>query len=99
MSAFSGERRSVQFNLIANHSDGAKTYMLFGGSVSVTALAVFLYRDYSFRGESPSLADLISIFREDFGYRENRNDEISQYKQLFDESGLSSHSTQLFVNI
>ncbi|MBR8078570.1 hypothetical protein [Burkholderia cenocepacia] len=99
VSVFSGERRSVQFSLIANHSDGAKTYMLFGGTVSAAALAIFLYRDYSFRGESPSLVDLTSIFREDFGYRENRSDEASQYRQLFDESGIKYHSTELFVNI
>lgn len=99
VSAFSGERRSVEFSLIANHSDGAKTYMLFGGTVSAAALAVFLYRDYSFRGENPSLSDIVSIFRDEFGYRENRSDEASQYKQIFDESGLDRYSAQLFVNI
>ncbi|WP_175887654.1 hypothetical protein [Burkholderia contaminans] len=99
VSAFSGNGRKVEFNLIANHSDGAKTYMLFGGNVSAAALAVFFYRDYSFRGTTPSLADLVSIFRDDFGYRESHSDEVAQYRQLFDESGIDSHSTHLFINV
>jgi len=99
VSAFSGERRDVEFSLIANHSDGAKTYMLFGGNVSAPALATFLYRDYSFRGDAPSIGDLTSIFRDEFGLRDDHGDERAQYKQLFDESGLEGFSTQLFVNI
>src|SRR6266702_1675363 len=31
--AFSGNGRKAAFNLIANHSEGAETYMLFGGSI------------------------------------------------------------------
>ncbi|WP_187293235.1 hypothetical protein [Burkholderia cepacia] len=96
--AFSGSRGDAEFSLIANHSDGAKTYMLFGGLVPVDALSIFLYRDYSFRGESPGGDDLIRIFCDEFGFREGIADEGAQYSKLFHESGLHS-SANLFVNV
>ncbi|WP_124595715.1 hypothetical protein [Burkholderia stagnalis] len=96
--AFSGSRGDSEFSLIANHSEGAKTYMLFGGLVPADALSIFLYRDYSFRGESPSGNDLIEIFRDEFGFRESIADENAQYKRLFDESG-SSHRANPFINV
>ncbi|RQQ21298.1 hypothetical protein DF107_02615 [Burkholderia stagnalis] len=72
--------------------------MLFGGLVPADALSIFLYRDYSFRGESPSGNDLIEIFRDEFGFRESIADENAQYKRLFDESG-SSHRANPFINV
>lgn len=98
--AFSGTGRSAQFNLIANHADGAKTHMLFSKSIPVHALSVFLYRDYSFRGDAPIVEDLTSIFRDDFGYRSGHDDEEAQYENLFSESGIGTEgATPLFVNI
>ncbi len=98
--AFSGNGRKAAFNLIANHSEGAETYMLFGGSIPAIALSAFLYRDYSFRGEAPTANDLVSIFRNEFGFRKNHGDEDDQIDRLFDIAQLEHHGdNQLFANI
>jgi hypothetical protein len=74
--------------------------MLFGGSIPAVALSAFLYRDYSFRGEAPTANDLVSIFREEFGFRNDHGDEKDQFDRLFDLAPLEHHGDdQLFANV
>jgi len=74
---------------------------LFGGAIPIAALSLFLYRDYSFLGESPTIHDLISIFRDEFGFRAEYGAENEQYQHLFsdiEDSDIEYYSN-LFVSI
>lgn len=83
---FSNGGRVAEFQLVPQHWEHAKTGMLFGEKISAVALAVFLYRDFRFAGENATAQDLVKIFRDEFGYREQKNEEVEQFNALFIES-------------
>jgi hypothetical protein len=89
----------ARYNLIEEHAAAAKTHLLFGGNVSAEALSIFFYRDYALQGDTPSLVDLIEIFRDEFGYRTSVADEEAQFSALFHIGEFKAPvSSELFVN-
>jgi hypothetical protein len=75
----------------------ARQYLLRDQRAPVIALCTFLYRNYGFQtnGVSPDPHGLVAIFREDFGYRPDDDDEEFEY--LYDPSILER--TDWFVPI
>lgn len=76
-----GAGNSAMYSLVGNHPSEVLKNLLYGKPLSVGALAIFLYRDYGFDGKNPTISDLISIFREEFGYV---ND--SEFNEIFNSS-------------
>ncbi len=58
----------LRYSLADRHWESALQHLALGTRVPVLPLSTFLYRDYTFLGEEPTAADLLSVFREEFGY-------------------------------
>ncbi|MFN8164131.1 MAG: hypothetical protein U0R26_09970 [Solirubrobacterales bacterium] len=73
------------FSLKDTHWELARKHLLFDQPMPVLPLGVFLYRDFSFTTEGPSLGplDLVQVFREDFGYRADADD--VEFDYLYDK--------------
>jgi hypothetical protein len=58
------------YSLRQNHAALALQHLLYGEPVEAVPLAAFLYRDFGFRTDGPSIAplDLVTVFQRDFGY-------------------------------
>ena len=84
-----GSRRQATYSLVADHASKASTNLLFRKRLGVVALAVFLYRDYGLELDSPDSKGLVSIFRDEFGFRHEIKQEDSDFATLFNvDSGL-----------
>lgn len=95
--------RPPTYSFKPDHADIAMTTMLESKDladkrVPVVPLAVFLYRDFGIDdAEGPTAATLVSIFRDEFGYRANEPTESGEFDKLFlDESGVGD-SADWFV--
>jgi len=64
----SGRDRSTRYSLRNKHWERARTHLAFGAKVPALPLAAVLYRDFGLRTEDPTLAHLLSVFKEEFGY-------------------------------
>ncbi|MEE9925985.1 MAG: hypothetical protein PBV01_21880 [Brucella anthropi] len=73
----SGAGLSTKYSLPTDHAARASQHLL---KLPVVALTAFLYRDYGFRLDAPSVASVVSLFREEFCLRP---DDIAQ-KEAFD---------------
>lgn len=67
------------YALKKDHARLALQHLLFGEPLQVVPLATFYYRDFGFTTDGPSIGplDLITVFREDFGYTSADNAEFS----------------------
>ena len=69
------EDRGGVLSLLDDHSSRAKEHLLYGGVVSADDVAMYLYRDFTFEGDSePEVADVVELFKEEFGYGEDDED-------------------------
>lgn len=57
-----------RYSLKDRHWELAREHLALGNRVPVLPLSAFLYRDYTFLRDEPTAGDLISAFREEFGY-------------------------------
>lgn len=57
-----------KYSLPATHSSLALHHLLYGQKMPVAELSAFLYRDFSLRGDSPTINGLTTIFAVEFGY-------------------------------
>jgi len=71
------------FTLKDRHWELARVQFMGDKPTDVIAVAAFLYRDYSITGAGaePTAADLVTVFRDDFGYRNPEDDE--EFNHLF----------------
>lgn len=81
-----GQRTNARFRLLAGHEHHAAEHMLSNTKIPPLALASVLYRDFGLIGPQPAPDDLLTIFKNEFGYRESVPSEHTQYSALFDES-------------
>lgn len=66
-----------KFSLRDDHAALALEHLLYGEQLEAVALAGFLYRDYGFvSAGSPTVDDLLAVFRRDFGYDEEHGIEF-----------------------
>ena len=79
----SGSRGAVTCSIPDDHAQKAFDNLLFKERVNVGALSVFLYRDFGFISEASDLSVAIAVFREDFGFRFDREDEAKNFDVLF----------------
>lgn len=79
------------YSLPDDHAAQAARHLLFNTRVSVTDLAIFLYRDFGMLGDSFSIFDLIGIFAYEFGYADEKGVAFSDdFSLLFSLQGASS---------
>lgn len=69
--------------LSEGHHDRALEHLLHGNRVSLMALCAFLYRNYGFTTDTPPKPqEMFEVFRRDFGYRPDSDDE--EFGTLYD---------------
>ena len=56
------------YSLRRDHAERALKDLLYGKRLSVAHLSIFLYRDFGFLGDAPTVEDLIDVFAVEFGY-------------------------------
>lgn len=79
----SGGGQSTKYSLPADHAARASQYLLKGHKLPVTALTAFLYRDYAFRLDAPSVASVVLLFRDEFCLRPDKAAESEAFATLF----------------
>lgn len=80
-----GRPKEYLYSLKAKHWELASTDLTYGQRVPVVPLAAVLYRDYGFEGNPPSATDLISAFREQFGYSSSDSTNQTEFTLLFSD--------------
>jgi hypothetical protein len=84
-----------RFNLRDNHWQLAYERLLFGSKMPVVALSAFLFRDYGIVSSlPPDPDDLIALFRSEYGYRaEDEEEFLTLYDTDWDgpRSGWAEH--------
>ncbi|MNJ22508.1 hypothetical protein D3C77_168790 [compost metagenome] len=75
---------SKLFSLRENHEVLALQHLAASQKIPALSIAVFLYRDFAFDSPQVPQADvLLTKFRDDFGYREEVENEAAQFSVLF----------------
>lgn len=71
------------FSLKEKHWKLAREHLLYGQQLPVIPLATFLYRDFGFTTDGPSIRpqDLVQVFRRDFGYQRGSDD--AEFEHLY----------------
>lgn len=80
-----GTGNSATYALVDDHHEQAREELLKGQRLPATSLACFLYRDFAVEtDDEPSVDDLMTIFRYEFGYRDDRETETEEFEHLFE---------------
>jgi len=66
--SISGSGKDARYSFRDRHWTLARTNLLRGKSVPVVDVVAVLYRNYALTSEEPSMADWVTVFREEFGY-------------------------------
>lgn len=82
-----GSGRKARFRLVPDHAKIAAEHMLSKKKIHPFSLAVVLYRDFGLFAQQPNASDLLTIFKNEFGYRDGHPEEASQFEAIFDISG------------
>lgn len=61
-----GSGFATKFTLPKDHAARAAQFLLKGRKLPVAATAIFLYRDYGFDLETPNVASIVNLFRDEF---------------------------------
>ncbi|WP_186203794.1 hypothetical protein [Burkholderia gladioli] len=80
---WTGSGRNTLFSLLPNHASNARKDMLFNRALPIQALSVFLYREAVFLADAPIMDDLITLFRDEFGFRNAVDEELAAGDILF----------------
>lgn len=78
-----GSGINTTYTLPVDHAARASQHLLRGHKLPITALAVFMYRDYGFELHTPSIASAVALFRDEFCLRANDSVEASVFDALF----------------
>lgn len=82
----SGDGRDARYSFVDQHWRLARRLLISDNRIPVLSLAVFLYRDYAILSEEPSTVDVISVFREEFGYTDSWETGEEEYQYLYSEN-------------
>lgn len=86
-----GSGHSATYALVEGHHEQAREELLQGQRLPVTPLAGFLYRDFAVEtDDEPSVEDLVTVFRDEFGYRDDVDSESTEFEYLY-EAGEIDH--------
>ncbi len=76
--------------LKSNHAKIAKEELCDNQPIPVDLLAAFFYRDFGIMTEAtPTKEDVVSIFKYEFGYRDNIEAQSEEFDELFEFSDVS----------
>jgi hypothetical protein len=78
-----GKGGDATYSLRADHSDAAFSNLFQSTPLPVTALVVFLYRDFGFELSEPQISKVIEAFRDESGLREDVEVERKAFEKLF----------------
>jgi hypothetical protein len=78
-----GERRNARYSLKDDDAKLAFNHLLFKKKIPVACLAAFLYRDFAILSDNPTVNDLVTIFREEFGFPSSDKRLDSDFRTLF----------------
>jgi hypothetical protein len=78
-----GSGINTTYSLPVDHAARASLHLLKGHRLPVTALTAFLYRDYGFRLEAPSVASTVALFRDEFCLRADDAVQSNVFNSLF----------------
>ncbi|HEY5176268.1 MAG TPA: hypothetical protein VII95_11960 [Terriglobales bacterium] len=101
-----GSRRRATYSLVRDHATKASQYLLFGKRLGVVSLAAVLYRDYGLEFNLPNsgglvlefrAVGLVSVFRDEFGFRSEIPQEKSDFAKLFSDDSAEFPARQLFI--
>jgi hypothetical protein len=90
-----GERTNAEYRLRADHANLAMNNLLQGNKLPITALTVFMYRDYAFELAQASVPAVVTLFQEEFGLKPNVPEQQKAYETLFYDDSGSYTSTDL----
>jgi len=86
------------FSLRENHWKLARTHLAEDKRIPVVELAAVLYRDYAIESPSPTLRQLVRIFREEFGYQEPTSGPgHKEFDHLFSDASQSNDGHDWFL--
>lgn len=85
------DRETGMFSLRENHANLALKHLAASQPIPSLSLATYLFRDFAFSAPSlPDAKQLLTVFRDEFGYRESVGQEAEEFSVLFAEDQLSS---------
>lgn len=85
------DRNTKSFSLREDHANLALNHLASSQKIPSLSLATFLLRDFMFSASSfPDAKQLLTVFRDEFGYRESIDQEAHEFSVLFAEDQLSS---------
>lgn len=93
-----GSGTATYYSLMEKHAGLALEHLARGKQVPAVPLAIYLYRDFAIETEQePSVADVVRIFRYEFGYEDDNGVVGEDFSTLFtDESDVGS-TADMFV--
>lgn len=106
MVTIAGSRRGATYSLVIDHASKASQYLLFSKRLGVVSLAAVLYRDYGLEFNLPDSGrlvsafrsvGLVSVFRDEFGFRSEVPQENSDFAKLFSDDSAEFPAEQLFI--
>ena len=93
-----GSGHDASYSLVSDHARQAKSSMLpYGNPLPAASLAVFLYRNYELSLETPKCGQILHIFREEFGFRQNIHIENEVFNTLFQDDSTQFDERELFA--
>lgn len=85
------DRNTSQFSLRENHAKLALNRFAASQQIPALSLAIFLFRDVMFEAPKlPGAKQLLTVFRDELGYRESVTKEAQEFSVLFIEDQLST---------
>ncbi len=88
-----------KYSLKPGHAEFALTHLAFGNKIPVVSLAIFMFRDYGFELDELSLDDIVSAFRDEFGYRDDIKAENIEFDLLYDSDSYNYKDMTVFYNV
>lgn len=79
----SGSGLNTTYSLPSDHAARASTHLFKGHKLPITALTTFMYRDYGFRLDTPSVVSAVALFRDEFCLRADDAVQSSVFNTLF----------------
>tara|TARA_R110002074_G_scaffold44995_1_gene116953 strand:+ start:621 stop:1262 length:642 start_codon:yes stop_codon:yes gene_type:complete len=80
-----GAGQNTTYSLPSDHAARASEHLLKGHKLPITALTAFMYRDYGFQLEGPSIASIVAIFRDEFCLRADDKAQREVFDALFSD--------------
>lgn len=95
--AVTGSGRDAAYDLRQDHATLALEIFLGNQKAPAASLAGFLYRDYGFMLNVPTMSAVVALFRDEFGLRASEPDEAKTFNTLFVDDSNQYDDSELMV--